>query len=288
LTRFLLRLSLGALALLAACETAAPATPTPTREFSAPTLAPSPDPFSQGPPTDLPPDWEGVGGHSDPTAAALPRDAALPPLPVGTPGAGSGGQPVDITAGDGTLLVGNLYQVVAEADGPRPPGVLLLATDRTSWGGFPARLHAAGYTVLVMELRPGGGAADVRVMLDALATGIADPSRIGVVGAAQGADAALLGCADHPLCLTAALLSPLDAQALLAALPRYNPRPLLAAASLEDAEAYAAAQAIHDAATGDRLLQPLEAAGRGTAILLNRPDMADLLLTWLGRALGQA
>lgn len=285
MTRFRLILSLCALVLLAACEVVDPFTPTPTREFTAPTLEPTADHFGFGPPTELPADWEEGIGQNDPTAAALPRGAVLPPMVIGTPEAGGIRQAVDVTAEDGTLLVGDLYQMPGEADGPRQPGVLLLATDRAAWGGFPLQLYQAGYTVLVMQIREGGGVADVRVMLEALASGIADPSRIAVIGASQGADLALRGCAVVPTCGTAVLLSPLDT-ATLNSLAVFNPRPLMAAASVEDEESYAVAQALHDSATGEKLLQPLENAGRGAAILTNRPDVGQLIITWLGRALG--
>ena len=271
-----------ALMLLAACDTGEPLTPTPTRAFTAPTLAPTEALFAAGPPTEVPPD-ESIGpGQNDPTAAALPnRDGgALPPLPVGT--ASADGQPVDITAEDGTLLDGMLLQRTGE----REPGVLLLATDRVSWGDFPERLHAAGYTVLVMELRPDGGAGDVRVMLEALTTGIADPARIAVIGANQGADFALAGCAETLLCATLVLLSPLDATVAQTALPSISTLPIMAVASQEDAESFGVAETIINGLSGDKLLQPLEQAGRGTAILTNRTDVADLVLSWLARQLG--
>lgn len=264
--------------LLAACD-AQPPSPTPTRALSGPTLAASQEPFL-GPPTEAPPDIEGGIGQNDPTAAALPPGgAALPPLLIGTPG--SGRQQVEITADDGTRLYGDLLQN-AEV---RMPGVLLLGSDRTAWGGFPDQLNAAGYTVLVMELRESAGVADVRVMIDALTSGMADPGRIAVIGAARGADLALLGCADVATCDVAILLSPLQEQTLLNEMPRFNPRPLLQAVSQTDEESFTTAQALDAAATGEKLFQPLTNAGRGTAILLNRPDVGDLIIQWLQRVL---
>lgn len=260
---------------LTACTTEIP-TLTPTRGLSGPTIAPSEAPFV-GPPSEAPPD---IPGGIDPTAAALPRDSVLPPLAVGTQS--SAGQRVEVTAEDGALLVGELYQTPGE----RLPGVLLLGTDRTAWGSFPEQLNAAGFTVLVMELREGSTqTSDFRVMIEALASGMADPGSIGVVGAGRGADIALVGCAEVETCDAAALLSPLDQAALLNAIGRYNPRPLYQVASQEDVESFSVAQALDAAATGDKLLQPLENAGRGTAILLNRADVAEQLVTWLQRAL---
>jgi hypothetical protein len=191
-------------------------------------------------------------------------------------------QPVEVVAADGTLLLGDLYQQGAL----RQPGVLLLGPEGSSWGDFPLRLNEAGFTVLVMNVRENGGdETDVGVMIDALVSGIADPSRIGAIGAAEGADWVLRGCAVNAACDTVALISPLDRVALLNALPGYNPRPLLLVASEEDADSYETAQALNDSATGDKLFQPFVSAGRGTTILANRPDLGDLLIEWLQREL---
>jgi hypothetical protein len=271
-------LSIWMLALLLAACDGEPPSPTPTRALSGPTLEASPQPFL-GPPTEAPPDIESGIGQNDPTAAALPGGAALPPMLIGTPG--SGRQGIEITADDGTLLYGDLLQNTEI----RMPGALLLGTDRTAWGGFPEQLNDAGYTVLVMELREGAGVADVRVMIDALTSGMADPGRIAVIGAARGADLALLGCAAVATCDTAILLSPLQEQTILNEMPRFNPRPLLQAVSQADEESFTTAQAVDAAATGDKLFQPLDNAGRGTAILLNRPDVGDLIIQWLQRVL---
>ncbi|MGQ9887606.1 MAG: hypothetical protein ACUVSX_03860 [Aggregatilineales bacterium] len=271
------RFVVGAIALLltAGCAADVP-TPTPTRALSGPTTAPTANPFFAGPPTEPPPDIVGGPGRNDPTAAALPNQAALPPLPVG-PAQGLE-QAVELAAPDGALLTGAL---LAHSQA-RMPGLLVLAQDRPSWDDFPARLHAAGFTVLVMQPRPDTARADIPAMLEALGSGIADPARIGVIGAGTGADAALRGCAAAPICAAAALLSPLD-PALTTILFQYNPRPLFIAASAEDAQSYAIAQQLAANATGDALLQPLERAGQGTAILQNRPDVGELLIAWLQR-----
>lgn len=267
----------AAVATLAACDPQLPL-PTATRALSGPTVAPSEPPF-QGPPTELPPDILEGPGQSDPTAAALPAQAALPPAIIGTPGQES--QPVEVTADDGVLLQGLLYQHTDV----RMPGILLLGTDSSAWGRFPEQLKSAGFTVLLMDIREGAGAADVRVMLEALTSGLADPSRIGVLGASAGADLALVGCAAMPACDAAVLLSPLQQQPLLAAMSRFNPRPLLQIVTQEDTESFATAQALDGAASGDRLLQPVSNAGRGTAILLNRADIGTFIIQWFQRHL---
>jgi 2-C-methyl-D-erythritol 2,4-cyclodiphosphate synthase len=134
----------------------------------------------------------------------------MPPFEVGQP-SDNPGQTVEITAEDGVLLQGELYVITDVL----APGVLLLADDGASWGDFPDKLYAAGYTVLVMPVRPANALSDFHVMLQTLINGVADPARLGVVGAGNGANVALLGCADDDLCDAVALLSPLPDPALL-------------------------------------------------------------------------
>ena len=93
----------------------------------------------------------------------------------------------------------------------------------------------------------------------------------------------LRGCAAGQVCDTVVLLSPLDETPDVMA--RYNPRPLMLVASEEDTESYAVVQALNDAATGDKLLQSFVSAGRGTAMLANRPDLGNLIIEWLQRQL---
>lgn len=269
-----------ALALAAGCAVEMP-TPTPTRApLSGPTIAATSSPFT-GPPTEPPPNSEAGGGpgQNNPTAAALPNQAALPPLAVGA--AAGVEQAVELAAPDGARLSGTL---LAHAEA-RLPGALLLGPERLSWGDFPDRLYAAGFTVLVLQPRPEAALADFPALLDALSSGIADPARIAVIGAGGGADVTLRGCAAAPACAAAALLSPLD-PGLPNILFQYNPRPLFIAASVEDQESFAIASALDASATGDKFLLPLEQAGQGTAILHNRPDAGDLLITWLQRQFG--
>jgi hypothetical protein len=275
LTRFVLLLAL----VLTACDTseAMPTLPS-TAGLSGPTIAPSPQIFT-GPPTEGVPVLAGSIGQSDPTAAALPNQGALPPNALNA--AESGDRRIEVIAQDGTLLSGELYQQGTT----RQPGILLLGLSAGAWGDFPAQLNAAGFTVLVMARRDAGGESDVEVMIDALVSGTADPARIAAIGAGEGADLVLRGCAMNAACDTVILLSPLDAPVLLDALARFNPRPLMLAASEEDQDSFATAQALNEAATGDKLFQPLVSAGHGTALLNNRPDLADLMIDWLRRQL---
>ncbi len=271
--------------LLAACDSLLPPSPTPTvgRVISGVTIEPSATFFPRQP-TYVPFD-EYLAGQNDPTAAALPAGGALPPLVVGstlqtegTPAPSK--HTIQITAMDGAQLPGDFYVTPGE----RLPGVLLLAPDRTAWGDFPAALNAAGFAVLSMDLRE-GALLDFTVMLQALNSGDADPANLAVIGANAGADVALLGCAGDMLCDAAVLLSPSGDPALVNAMPAYNPRPILLAASEDDAAAFAAITAIQTAASGSVQFQPFTNAGSGAVMLVNRPDFADLLIAWLRQVL---
>jgi hypothetical protein len=272
-----LSLLLLGLVLLAACDdTGTGATAAPSvRTLTGPTIAPSAT-FYPNPPTPLSFDDQDFG-QNNPTAAALPAEAQLPPLAVGTAVVGSSSQHIQITAADGTLLDGDLYQ----SGDVRMPGVLMLAADRTAWGDFPAKVHDAGFTVLVVNIRQLAPASDFTVMLQSLSSGEADPARLAVMGADSGADAALLGCADDLLCDALVLLSPSGNDALLSAVSRFNPRALFLSASQDDAVSYDMAQRLQTAANGSAFFQPFTSAGHGTDMLVNRADLSDLIIQWL-------
>ncbi len=261
--------------MFAACETVTPPTLTPTTALSGPTLAASPV-IRPVLPTEIPADAIAIG-QNNPTAAALPSGGEMPPVALATAIPGSTHQIVQISLADGGRLEGDLYQSGDE----RVAGVVILATDRAAWGDFPAQVQASGLTVLVISL---SSVEDFQTVLQAFtAVGTVDPAHIGVVGAGETADLALLGCAADLLCDTAALLSPLAREALLNVMTAYNPRPLMVAASEDDAQSFAVAQAVQESASGEVLFQPFTSAGQGTAMLENRPDLGELVVTWLTR-----
>lgn len=264
---------------LAACDPEIP-TLEPTRTLTGPTIAPSADPFIFGPPTEHAGQSD-MMGDINATAAALPAGGVLPPVPVG-PTSPAGAELVQIAVAEDFFLDGELYQTGAE----RLPGLLLWGDDSpVVWGDLPHRLRDAGFVVLVVPLWPEATAGDLSLLLETLTTGLADPSYIGVIASGQSADLALIGCADDPLCDTVVMLSPLNQQGLLSALPRYNPRPLLQVVTEQDADSFSVAQAVHNAATGEKMLQGLNNAGRGLAILQNRSDVGDLIIEWMQRYL---
>jgi len=264
------------LILLVACEVEA-VTPTAEATLSGPTVEPSATFRAVFPGDEAPEEYVGI---SDPTAAALAPHSELPPL--GVAGSLEGDkQSVQITAEDGTQLIGDLYMSMAV----RQPGVLLFAPDRTGWGEFPTKLYNAGYTVLVLGMRDGSRMDDLNVALLSLSSGLAMPDRLAVMGAGEGADVALLGCAGEQLCKALILLSPSDSPGLVEAMGRYNPRPIFLTATQEDTPSFNGISALQSAATGAVFFQPFERAGYGTALLENRPDLGDVVVQWLGQYL---
>ena len=263
------------LLLLAACDDPGASGVTPTVTLSGASIAPS-EVFYPNAPTQAPVENDDFG-QTDPTAAALPADAVLPPLAVGTSALGSAQQHIQITAADGTLLDGDFYQ----SGDTRMPGVLLLAADRTAWGDFPSKIHDAGFTVLTVNIRQDAPETDVTVMLQSLMTGEADPARLAVIGADTGADEALIGCSGELLCDALVMLSPTNNEALIKAMPAFNPRSLFLAASQDDTASFGMIQSLKASATGDVFLQPFTSSGHGTEMLVNRPDLGDLIIQWL-------
>jgi len=221
------------------------------------------------------------GGQNDPTAAALPNSGALPPQAVGTAEIGAA-QAVEIVLRDSQMIEGSLY--VAGDTLSRVPGVLLLNEDRESWGDLPRQLQAARYTVLLVD-STALPTEDLESLLESLSeTGSVDPGRIAVIGAASGADLALLGCAVYPICDAAVLLSPQAQETLVNVLPNYNPRPLFVAAAQNDAVSFSASAALaRSFADGSQFVEM--ASGTGTGLLALNSNLGRDIITWLDATL---
>lgn len=276
--RCLLLYTLAAALLLAACDAAGP-TATPTREFSAPTLAPTPTiPILTSDELYADPEV----GLMDLTAAALPRDSVLPPVALNTPEPG-GAAVVQVLLADGSFVAADLY----ERGTARLPGVLMMGPDRAAWGLLPLQLQSAGFTVMVVDVQTVTRLADVDTLLMALSeAGTVDPALMSVIGAGPGADLGLLVCAANRICDALVMLSPLARDTLLNVLPQYNPRPLLVAAAADDPEAQQAAVAL--AAAGVNVLRRETASGRGTSLLQIDPGLSDEIIDWLLAAMREA
>lgn len=261
---------------LAGCDANIP-TATPTRDV--PPLEPSPT-FDIRPPTEPGPNVEltPAPGMNIPEAASAPGDGE-----VFAPGVSDGlyRPQILVVPLEGGQADAELYQGETGA-----AGVLMVGVPLSDWSGLQATLHNTGFTVLSVEAAMPASNADFAAMINALVTlGGVDENRIGVIGAEMSADFVMIGCAQESRCKTAVLLSPREASALVAVMGSYNPRPLMVAASLDDIDSMLAANSLEQSATGDALIQPLDNVGRGTLMLARRPDLVNLIVTWLGRYL---
>jgi hypothetical protein len=260
--------------LLAGCEAfALQPTPTltPTRVLSAPTLAASPVVRGEVPTF---PAQEFIG-QNDPTAAAAASGGDLPPIALGSGEPGAISQSIQLPATDGVLLTGTLYS----SGSARVPGVLLLAPDSANWLDLPLRIQAAGFTVLTMNTGSIRTLDDFSVVLRTLSdVGTVDPSGMGVVGAEDGANTALIGCAADLLCDAAALISP--TQALGIPMQQFNPRPVFIAAGEADTTLTPLIDDLSRFAQ-NAARQTGAGTGRGTALIAENPAIGDRLIEWL-------
>jgi hypothetical protein len=263
---------------LSGCATIAPPTLTPTRSLTGPTLAPT-EPAIPRPPTEFPGSFQDSFGSSDPTAAALPNNLELPPFEIVNP---NGRDSVAITLAAETVS-GEIYANVPI----RAPGVLLIAEDRTLWGAFPQQLEQNNYVVLSIDMPQTAGISEFQTLLSSFSDlsqgddSRLDAARIAVVGERSAADFVLRGCAVDLRCDAMILLSPTDANGAIATLGQYGTRPVLVTASQDDPISYGLAENIAATAQGEALMQPFISEGSGAVIVQNRPDFAELIISWL-------
>ncbi|MCA9914977.1 MAG: hypothetical protein KC496_16600 [Anaerolineae bacterium] len=225
-----------------------------------------------------------LGGQNNPTAAALPNSAGLPPQQIGTAQVGAA-QAVEIVLADSRIVQGDLY--LAGDTLNRVPGVLLLNADRSAWGELPRQVQAAGYTLLLVD-STALATEDLSTLLESLSeTGAVDPGRIAVIGAESGADLALLGCTIYPICDAAVLLSPRSQETLVNVLPNYNPRPLFVVAAQSDTEGFSTAAALaRGYANGSQFVEM--ASGSGTGLLSLNSNLAGDIIGWLDQVLSSS
>jgi hypothetical protein len=268
-SRYVLWVGLLVMLALVACAPEATRQPTPTRQLSAPTIAPSPT-FGIRTSDELYGDTI-TDGQSNPTVAALPVDAGLPPLSAGTL-APDGGEMVQVVLENGTQLQGELYPTIL-----RRPGILLLASTMDNWGVFARALQAADFTVLALEF-PSPSASDMPALFAALSElGTVDPANLAVIASDNSADVALMGCAIDPICDALVMLSPQSRDTALNLMIDYAPRPLLAITAQDDTVSLPVALALANSANV-QILQT--ATGRGTGLLLDEV-IRDGILTFL-------
>ncbi len=259
----------------------------PACDLLAPPPEPSPTPAPTQTPETLIPQIPTLNltqppGVNDPTAAAVPNDAAVP-------------RAVNISASDGLALRGKFYPAAVPA-----PGVLLLhmlGHSKEDWNAVGSALQEAGFAALAVDMRghgdTGGGAdwvlarSDVGMMFEWLAgQPNVDGTRLAAVGASIGANLALIGCTEYAACRAVALLSPgLDYRGVKTepAVVGLGERPLLLVASESDTYSMQTVRALAEAAQGEPQLQIYQDAGHGTDMLNAEPDLQPLLTNWLTR-----
>jgi hypothetical protein len=267
--------------LLAACDNP-PVQITPSYELSGPTLEPSAEFFPEVQTSE--PTQQQFLGQNNPTAASMPSGGEMPPLVVGTIDVSSPRQPIQLTAGDGTQMNGDLYMASGEV---AAPGVLMLAPDRIAWLDLPLRMQNAGLTVLAMDLRPNATAGDVDLMLRSLTQmELVDAAHIGIVGTEAGADLSMVACAQGSPCDALVMLSPVDEALVTGAILQYNPRPLFLSAGEDDA-AFGIIELMRASARGDVTQETIPGTSRGAALLQARPSLGDQIIEWLQLQLGR-
>lgn len=234
-------------------------------------------------------------GVSNPTLAGLAAEGQPDQdLPTVTPQPTQAQLPMLISAGDGLVLRGTFF-------GPdvRPaPGILMVhdrERDRTTWDDLAARLQAAGYAILTIDIRghgKTGGAvnwllaqADVRAALSQLALlpGV-NHTQLVVIGAGIGANLGLNACADQTGCAGVVMLSPgLDYRGITTAeaMARLGSRPVFIAASENDDNNPADSITLDRMASGDHQLVIYPAAGHSTDMFAVEPGLFDLITGWL-------
>ncbi|GEM_PF-2152345 len=272
-------LALLCLLSLAACEAVFGPEPTLTPTPLYPELRPSPSPDIRYP-TEISGDIPMGDGITIPVVAGLPAQSgvateiALPEISLPSL--------ITVTLRDGSFLNAEVY-----AGQTGRPGILLVGSTFEDWGGVPVTLRDLGYTVLTVQGGVSLNALNLSAMLDMLSVQPnLDPTRLLVMGVEDGATMALVGCASDSRCIGAVVISPVSQETLTAAARAMGPRPALFAASSEDGDSLAVAEAARQAAQ-NALLQPFERAGRGAQILSTRPDFVRLLGDWLAEVSGQ-
>lgn len=164
------------------------------------------------------------------------------------------------------------------------------------WSYLASRLAKSGLPSLAPDLRGHGKnpkkeltEADWKAMTADVEAAVAWLRRQGVdelacVGASLGANLCAQVAARDPEIQNLVLLSPgLNLKGVTAgdALQRYGDRPVLIVASAEDAQAKTAATVLVNAATGQKQVEMLQNAGRGTRMLNQNANLEGLVLSWV-------
>lgn len=208
-------------------------------------------------------------------------------------GATANAGPVTISTSDGASLSGEVW-------GSGQRGVLLVHDEgrsRSDWSSVAPRLASAGLQVLAIDLRghgaSGGGPiaeadwpkleADVVAGVQWLTShGVTE---LHVIGARLGAALALQAAAKSQDIDDLILLSPpaaVHGVRISTAAPAYGARPMLVAASADDAIAAKTATWLDTTAAGHHQVLLLPDAGAGAVMLNKVASLETQILGWLG------
>ncbi len=203
--------------------------------------------------------------------------------------------PMQFVMSDGLNIIGTFWGAPLR---PAPAVLLLhaLGGRKEDWLPFATRLHDAGYNVLAIDLRGYGATGgqpdwnkaqgDVESIFGRLSKlpGV-ETYRVSIVGASIGANLALVACADIPDCRSVALLSPaLDYQGVktVDAMTKYGIRPVLIAASRDDAPSGPDSAALDKLAKGQHRLLIYDGKVNGLALITAQPNLGEIVIRWLG------
>jgi alpha-beta hydrolase superfamily lysophospholipase len=209
------------------------------------------------------------------------------------------GRVVNVTATDGTPLVGMFYEASFR---PAPAVVLvhMLGRSKDEWAAFADRLQAAGINALAIDLRghgrSGGNGSELTAMAGDVEAAVGwlaahpsvRPSPVAVLGASLGANLAALAAASSTAVRAVALISPsLDYRGVrldATVMKKIGDRPVWLTASTEDPYALRSVKELSaDVATREQ--HPSSARGHGTLLLSVDQELASALVDWLRRTL---
>jgi len=174
--------------------------------------------------------------------------------------------------------------------------VHMLGRNAGDWDFFAQKLARNGVEAIAPDLRGHGqnarhdlAEADYPAMLDDVKAAVAwlraqGVRQVSCTGASLGANLCLRAAADDPEIVNVVMLSPgLNIKGITSgdALASYGDRPLLLVASKDDSYAARTAEVLEDKALGQRHLELLDDAGRGTRMLNRDPSLEGLVLSWL-------
>jgi pimeloyl-ACP methyl ester carboxylesterase len=284
-----MRILLIILVLLAAC--ASPEEEPEEGLELAPSLRPSETvlPFVVGEPTDQ------FLGRNNPTQAALAAEGELAEDPTIEALPTSQTVPVQIFASDSQLLMLNYYGGINDS----APVIFLFHGEdetRSSWDAFASQLQTRGYHVLVPDIRGFGATGgtidwelavqDVQTMVNNLSIlgRTAPGSPIGMVGVGQGANLALVGCSNEPLCQSVVAVSPSDGVLDVdSAVRNLSNRTMLLVSADDDAGSSSTADRLNSRHTGEHVWQRFGSGGRGGELFGSQPGLTTQVVEWLLR-----